>query len=737
MQEEPEGSRKRSQKDPGKGGSQEEPGGLMRSQEKPAGASRSQEQWQAMRYIVHQYQLLSCRVVDPNTSGSGSCVVVVVVLVSFWSSISRCIFHDCLGSSAHCNKLSPALRWTTRFFPANMLARNVETLKNMNGTTAKFAKWYVRVLDPKVITYKFQAKGETVQATKFECILVSKDASQYMLGIVPFDFKDRNAAQKAMDKFKDSSVWEIANPTFDAKAKPEYIGCPLKTVLMMGKPTVIKAVPITNKMELNHPSHGLKVHLDIKGIMTLLGKRVFRDCPDTSKLPTKTFDFSGKFISISEQKDIVKNGNSMKVAAAEFVDASGGKIVVSVWNEAFKRLKPIPVGAGVAILGCSATKENADVKLNIWPGAHVSTAGEQAQSLTSLDTNGLAMDTLTATFTPGQGLALLVEGEACPTCAKALSDAVGQADAKVFQINRVMMDPPLQEELIFSQDGRPFIKNCRLRDRTGGADVDVVGEAVPLLYGCANDKELKGHLTALSLTSCKMRLNVRGVVRVEAGVTKKYVVKIEQSPLDAVISMSSMQQTLGLSVVSDDVVVAAPAERLLDDTMLGLALQRDSDEPLGAARVWLLVQGTEETELQTIDEKVPLSQQIFKLVSNKATCLLSKSSTVVKLVGYSDFKKSLAYRLDTEVALVLVSAVERDGPASVTVTVEHMKKVSNDEKSALQRSMTLEWESVLCPWRNLEPKRVASTNAEYWELPAPKLRRLVSEPVSPKKLSCK
>ena len=61
----------------------------MRSQEKPAGASRSQEQWQAMRYIIHQYQLLSCRVVDPNTSGSGSCVVVVVVLFSCWSSISR------------------------------------------------------------------------------------------------------------------------------------------------------------------------------------------------------------------------------------------------------------------------------------------------------------------------------------------------------------------------------------------------------------------------------------------------------------------------------------------------------------------------------------------------------------------------------------------------------------------------------------------------------------------------
>ena len=32
-----------------------------------------------------------------------------------------------------------------------MLSKNVETLENMNGTTAKFAKWYVRIIDPKVM----------------------------------------------------------------------------------------------------------------------------------------------------------------------------------------------------------------------------------------------------------------------------------------------------------------------------------------------------------------------------------------------------------------------------------------------------------------------------------------------------------------------------------------------------------------------------------------------------------
>jgi hypothetical protein len=239
-------------------------------------------------------------------------------------------------------------------------------------------------------------------------------------------------------------------------------------------------------------------------------------------------------------------------------------------------LKPLKTGLGVAILGCSATKENDTVKLNIWPGAHMCTGGEQAQSLTSLDTTGLATETLTPTFSPGEDLVSLVKGAAHPTCAKALADAIAQNEPIVYQINRAMLDPPLQDDLIYSKDGRPFIKNCRLRDRTGGADVDVVRNAVPALYGCANEDDLKKQLEAQSLTSFKMRMNVRGVVRVESGITKKYVVEVEKSPFKAAVSMNVMQQTLGLSAVSDDVVVPAPADRVLDEAMVGLAVKRDT-----------------------------------------------------------------------------------------------------------------------------------------------------------------
>ena len=85
---------------------------------------------------------------------------------------------------------------------ASFLPENTETLKNMNASTAKHAKWYVRILDPKIISYKFRAKEKEVNATKFQCILVSKDPSEYMLGLVAFEFKDIQGAKKAFEKFK-------------------------------------------------------------------------------------------------------------------------------------------------------------------------------------------------------------------------------------------------------------------------------------------------------------------------------------------------------------------------------------------------------------------------------------------------------------------------------------------------------------------------------------------------------
>ena len=144
-----------------------------------------------------------------------------------------------------------------------MLAKNVETLKNMNATTSKFAKWYVRVVDPNVIDCSFKARDETIAAQIFQCVLVSKDPAQYMLGLVPFVFSDRQAAARALTRFTENQVFEVTTPAFDAKARAEFNGCPVKPVLLLARPTTINAVPPTNKAMLEHPATGLEVSMDI------------------------------------------------------------------------------------------------------------------------------------------------------------------------------------------------------------------------------------------------------------------------------------------------------------------------------------------------------------------------------------------------------------------------------------------------------------------------------------------
>ena len=78
------------------------------------------------------------------------------------------------------------------------------------------------------------------------------------------------------------------------------------------------------------------------------------------------------------------------MSEATFVDAKGGKVKVAVWDKAYEMFDCLSLGAGVLILGCNATAQDGEVKLNIWPGAHITTASEQAQSLTRLYTETLA-----------------------------------------------------------------------------------------------------------------------------------------------------------------------------------------------------------------------------------------------------------------------------------------------------------------------------------------------------------
>ena len=220
----------------------------------------------------------------------------------------------CAGGRSHVHA-GPAYRGQA--LPADMLSKNTETLKSMNSQTARFAKWYVKILDPKVIDYSFAAKGEKVQAQKFQCVLVSHAPEQYMLGLVPFDFKDRSAAQTAAKKFTADSVWELTTPAFDARSRPEFNGCPFKSVVLLSKPTTTTRVLPTSAAALAYPAKGIHVALGIKDIMNLL-KGTASSTPER-----KSFDFCGKFLGMGAPRQVMKTGAGLLVADAEFTDAGG------------------------------------------------------------------------------------------------------------------------------------------------------------------------------------------------------------------------------------------------------------------------------------------------------------------------------------------------------------------------------------------------------------------------------
>ena len=106
------------------------------------------------------------------------------------------------------------------------------------------------------------------------------------------------------------------------------------------------------------------------------------------------------------------------------------------------------------------------------------------------------------------------------------------------------------------------------------------------------------------------------------------------------------------------------------------------------------------------------------------------------------------YRLDKEVALVLVSAVACGEPGSASspsagggarpiATIEHMTKLSKDEVAALERNLAVEWKAALTKPPALDPTTTPTPKSskspeEYWSDERQReVRRLVSEPLSP------
>ena len=323
----------------------------------------------------------------------------------------------------------------------------LEILKNMNVQTGKHATWVVRVLSPKLIRYQFTTRNKQVHASKFQCLLVSRDPRQFMLGSVPFSFASPDAPSKAFDRFKDGLTFSINTPEFDTKMKSEYMSTPLKRAVLLSAPTKIQAVPLTDMDRRNHPADHVDVGLSLQDVMqTLNTMRWTGTAGPASGSPGRTtqlMNLCGKIVKFDDPKKVQVAGKTRTVSSLELVDETQAAVEIHVWDDALAMVGNIPIGRGISIIGCAATRDEnaAGTKLNMWDGAHVLQGGAKVQSLTDLATDGTGMRRLTAVFTPGQkGPLLSPDAEGLPTCAAALANAPKLQTDQIIQVNRCIID---------------------------------------------------------------------------------------------------------------------------------------------------------------------------------------------------------------------------------------------------------------------------------------------------------
>ena len=177
-----------------------------------------------------------------------------------------------------------------------------ESLSNINASTAKHAKWIVRILQPRCIDYTFTDRGEVVKATKFGCLLVSEDPHKYVPATVAWSFTDKEAPKKALERFTAGSIWIMKKPTFDPKADPRFYSSSVPGVLLLST-SVLEPVP--NGQSLTAvPADHLEVGLSLKKLIQCLAG--MRMPVGRQKAATKNVDLCGKILEKGLVKEVVK-----------------------------------------------------------------------------------------------------------------------------------------------------------------------------------------------------------------------------------------------------------------------------------------------------------------------------------------------------------------------------------------------------------------------------------------------
>ena len=339
------------------------------------------------------------------------------------------------------------------------------------------------------------------------------------------------------------------------------------------------------------------------------------------------------------------------------------------------------------------------------------------------------MKYLTPTFTP-TAPTLAEDAEGFPVCAAALHvahNSVRLSEQLVIQVNRASIEIPLTRELLVTQKGDRLYAACFLRDWSGGVMVDLTQDVLLYITGMQSTSEVLEYADKGDLQQVTGRFNVRGVLRSDGEKPKIIMCRVEKTSLNIGPSEEALQQMLGLAAITGNMAVPAPAEGVGDDVSQGMVLKLP-DNTTPVHRVFLLVQGTGESDLTAVGETASdMQQQSYAVHSPNVKCLLSEEEFYLDLHGYCSFKTMLQYRLDTDTAFVCVSAWDVPESGRPTATIEYMTKVSADAED-IKKHLLAEWNALTMSQPVEQGEFLINPGTEqYWKRGAKRLKRMSSE----------
>ena len=225
-----------------------------------------------------------------------------------------------------------------------------EDLMVLNADSAKHCSWIVRILHGKLVDINFTnpRTKKTTHMKKFTCILVGRDPSAYVRGIVMYDFNDGNKIVELAKKFADQSMWRMTMPTVESENNTTYNPCPNKIL----------------------------VHLDRSKMSAVVDKEVEKQLctcivplsrlKDVLELQESRYVDMAVYIESNEGsgREVVVAGYNTYVMSLDVCDASHSSAKISVWGNRCADLKVIGANVAVVLMGIAATYKNGSIQLH-------------------------------------------------------------------------------------------------------------------------------------------------------------------------------------------------------------------------------------------------------------------------------------------------------------------------------------------------------------------------------------